>query len=229
MEGSDLTIGPPVYATPARRPGDVTLDGRFGRVVRLAPHHSTSLCQELHGHDDLWTYIPYGPFAGEAAFNTWFETRVPLEDPYCYAIVDLDGHALGIAALMEIRPPMRVIEVGHIVLSPNLQRTPLATEAQYLLARYAFEELGNRRYEWKCNALNAPSRRAALRFGFSFEGILRHHMIVKGRSRDTAYFSMLETEWPARKAAFEQWLSPENFDSAGRQKMSLASLQETKT
>ena len=226
MEGSNLPIGPPVDETPARRPGDVTLDGRFGRVVRLAPHHGASLCRGLHGHDHLWTYIPYGPFAGEAAFNAWFETRVPLEDPYCYAILDPDGNALGIAALMEIRPPMRVIEVGHIVLSPKLQRTPLATEAQYLLARYAFEELGNRRYEWKCNALDAPSRRAALRLGFSFEGILRQHMIVKGRSRDTAYFSMLDSEWPARKVTFEQWLSPENFDSAGNQKASLASLME---
>ena len=110
--------------------------------------------------------------------------------------------------------------------STHPRNAPLATEALYLLARYAFEELGNRRYEWKCNALNAPSRRAALRLGFSFEGILRQHMIVKGRSRDTAYFSMLDSEWPARKATFEQWLSPENFDSAGNQKASLASLME---
>ena len=116
---------------------------------------------------------------------------------------------------MEIRPAMRVVEVGHIVYSPALQRTPLATEAQFLLMRYAFETLGYRRYEWKCNALNAPSRRAALRFGFKFEGLFRQHMIAKGRNRDTAWFSILDSEWPARKAAFERWLAPENFDSNG--------------
>ena len=125
---------------------------------------------------------------------------------------------------MDIRPAARSIEVGHIVYSPALQRTPLGTEVQYLLARYAFETLGNRRYEWKCNALNAPSRRAALRYGFVFEGMLRQHNIAKGRSRDTAYFSMLDSEWPARKAAFERWLAPDNFDAQGRQKTSLAAL-----
>ena len=125
---------------------------------------------------------------------------------------------------MEIRPAMRVIEIGHITYSPALQRTPLGTEAQYLFARYAFETLGYRRYEWKCNSLNAPSRRAALRFGFKFEGIFRQHMIVKGHSRDTAWYSMLDSEWPARKAAFERWLAPDNFDGAGRQRTSLATL-----
>ena len=125
---------------------------------------------------------------------------------------------------MEIRPAMRVIEVGHILYTGALQRTPLATEAQYLLARYIFETLGYRRYEWKCNALNAPSRRAAARFGFTFEGLFRQHMITKGRNRDTAWFSMLDTEWPARKAAFERWIAPDNFDTQDRQKQSLASL-----
>ena len=147
-----------------------------------------------------------------------------LDDPYSYAIVDRSGRAVGIATLMEIRPAMGVIEVGNIVYSPALQRTPLGTEAQYLLARYAFETLGYRRYEWKCNALNAPSRRAALRYGFVFEGVLRQHMIAKGRNRDTAFFSMLDSEWPARKAAFERWLAPENFDAEGRQRASLNDL-----
>jgi RimJ/RimL family protein N-acetyltransferase len=119
---------------------------------------------------------------------------------------------------------MGVIEVGHILYSPALQRTPLGTEAQYLLARYAFETLGYRRYEWKCNALNAPSRRAALRYGFVFEGVLRQHMIAKGRNRDTAFFSMLDSEWPARTAAFERWLAPENFDADGKQIASLSEL-----
>src|SRR5690606_10999618 len=127
----------------------------------------------------------YGPFADAAVFDAWVNARIALDDPYSYVIVDGNGRALGILALMEIRPAMRVIEVGHVVLAPALQRTPLATEAQYLLARYAFETLGYRRYEWKCNAHNAPSRRAALRLGFVFEGILRQHMIAKGRNRDT--------------------------------------------
>jgi RimJ/RimL family protein N-acetyltransferase len=126
--------------------------------------------------------------------------------------------------LMEIRPAQRVIEVGNIFYGGDLQRTPLATEAQYLLARHVFETLGYRRYEWKCNALNAPSRRAALRFGFTFEGVFRQHMIVKGRSRDTAWYAMLDSEWPARKRVFERWLAPDNFDTAGRQKVSLSSL-----
>src|SRR5258708_17504754 len=122
---------------------------------------------------------------------------------------------------MTVRPEMRVIEVGHILYSPALQRTALATEAQYLLARYVFETLGYRRYEWKCNTLNQPSYRAALRYGFTFEGVFRQHMIVKGRSRDTAWFSILDREWPARKVAFERWLAPENFDATGRQKVKL--------
>ena len=222
----EFPVGPPVDATPARRPGDVTLDGRFGRVERLATRHAASLWNALREHNHTWIYIPDGPFANEAAFLVWLDNRISRDDPYCYAIVDPQGRALGISALMEIRPAMRVIEVGLIVLAPALQRTPLATEAQYLLARYAFEELGNRRYEWKCYSLNAPSRRAALRFGFTFEGILRQHMIVKGRSRDTAYFSMLEAEWPARKRAFERWLVEENFDAQGKQKASLTSLRE---
>ena len=145
------------------------------------------------------------------------------DSPYSYAVVNA-GRAVGIATLMEIRPAMRAIEVGHIVYSPALQRTALATEAQYLLARYAFETLGYRRYEWKCNALNAASRRAALRFGFTFEGILRQHMIAKGRNRDTAWYSMLDSEWPARKAAFERWLAPDNFDADGHQKTPLSAL-----
>ena len=156
-----------------------------------------------------------------ASFQHWLVSREQLADPFYYAVIDTSGRALGLATLMEIRPEHRSIEVGHIVYSPALQRTPLATEAQYLLAGYIFDTLGYRRYEWKCNALNSASRRAALRLGFTFEGILRQHMIAKGRNRDTAYFSMLESEWPARKAAFERWLAPENFDKQGRQKTRL--------
>jgi RimJ/RimL family protein N-acetyltransferase len=217
-------VGPPVDATPALPPGPATLEGRYGRVERLAQHHDAALWNGVKGHDQIWTYMSYGPLADFAAFSQWLASRLTLDDPYSYAIVDRSGQTVGIATLMEIRPAMRVIEVGHIVYSPALQRTPLGTEAQYLLARYAFETLGYRRYEWKCNALNAPSRRAALRYGFMFEGILRQHMIAKGRNRDTAYFSMLDGEWPARKAAFERWLAPGNFDADGKQRVSLGEL-----
>jgi RimJ/RimL family protein N-acetyltransferase len=182
------------------------------------------LWQAVKGHDHVWAYVSYGPFTDLPAFSEWVAGRVKLDDPYSYAIIDRSGQAVGIATLMEIRPAMRVIEVGNIVYSPALQRTPLGTEAQYLLARYAFETLGYRRYEWKCNALNAPSRRAALRYGFVFEGILRQHMISKGRNRDTAYYSMLDSEWRARKAAFERWLAPDNFDADGKQRVSLSAL-----
>jgi len=221
-------VGLAVDATPAQRPGPVTLEGRYGRVERLAQHHDEALWNAVKGHDQIWTYMSYGPLADFAAFSKWLAGRVKLDDPYSYAIIDRSSHAVGIATLMEIRPPMRVIEVGNILYSPALQRTPLGTEAQYLLARYAFEALGYRRYEWKCNALNAPSRRAALRYGFVFESIMRQHMIVKGRSRDTAYYSMLDTEWPKRKAAFECWLAPENFDAQGRQRTSLSELNRSR-
>jgi RimJ/RimL family protein N-acetyltransferase len=212
-------IGPVVDARRAEWPDAVTLAGRCGVVERLQPSkHGASLWNAVRGHDKLWTYMAYGPFADEAAFSDWLETRIAAADPYYYAVVDPSGRAVGLATLMSIRPDMRVVEVGNIVLSPFLQRTVLATETQYLLARYAFEALRYRRYEWKCDALNAASRRAALRFGFTFEGIFRDHMIVKGRSRDTAWFSITEEEWPVRKAAFERWLAPENFAADGTQK-----------
>jgi RimJ/RimL family protein N-acetyltransferase len=221
---SGRPVGVQVDATPARRPGEVTLPGRYGRIERLAQHHDADLWTAVNGHDHLWTYMSYGPFADFPAFSEWLAGRVKLDDPYSYTIMGRSGRAVGIATLMEIRPAMRVIEVGNIVYSPTLQRTPLGTEAQYLLARYAFETLGYRRYEWKCNALNAPSRRAALRYGFGFEGVLRQHMIAKERNRDTAYYSMLDSEWPVRKAAFERWLAPDNFDADGKQRVSLSEL-----
>lgn len=218
-------VGEPVAGPPGQRPGPITLTGRFGRLEKLAPAHAEALWEAVCGHDRIWTYSPSsGPFADAAAFTALIEMRAGQDDPYFYAIVAPQGRAVGIAALLNIRPDMRAIEVGHVVYSPVLQRTPLATEAQYLLARYAFETLGYRRYEWKCDTLNAASRRAALRFGFTFEGILRQHMIAKGRNRDTAYFSMLDSEWPARKAAFERWLAPDNFTTDGKQKSSLNAL-----
>ncbi|HLA20710.1 MAG TPA: GNAT family protein [Pseudolabrys sp.] len=218
-------VGPPVDDRKAQRPGPVTLSGRFGRVEKLAPTHAAALWDAVQGQDQIWTYMPsYGPFLDAAAFSQWVPARAALNDPYSYAIVDANGRALGIFALMAIRPEHRIIEVGHVIYSPALQRTPLATEAQYLLARYAFESLGYRRYEWKCDALNAASWHAALRYGFTFEGIFRQHMIAKGRNRDTVWLAMLDSEWPARKANFERWLSPENFTAEGRQKLGLSAL-----
>ena len=218
-------VGPPVDDKPAARPGPVTLQGRCGRIEKLVPAHAVTLWQAVKDHDRIWTYSPSsGPFADAAFFTALIATRAGQNDPYSYAIVDARDRAVGVLALMAIRPEHRVVEVGHVVYSPALQRTPLATEAQYLLARYAFETLGTRRYEWKCDALNAASRRAALRYGFTFEGILRQHMIAKGRNRDTAWFSMLDGEWPDRKRNFERWLSPENFTAEGRQKLGLSAL-----
>ncbi len=215
-------VGRDVDSRPAERPDAVKLPGRHGAVERLeASTHGVSLWDSVRGHDKLWTYMAYGPFGDEGAFSSWLASRAALVDPYYYAIIEPSGRAVGLITLMSIRPDMRVVEVGNVLLGPSLQRTALATEAQYLLARYAFEVLRYRRYEWKCDALNAASRRAALRFGFSFEGIFRDHMIIKGRSRDTAWFAMLEGEWPARKSAFERWLAPENFAADGTQKRKL--------
>lgn len=230
MAAAAQPIGPPVDSSPAQVPGPVTLAGRFGSVARLDPARDTAaLWQAVGRHDETWTYISSsGPFADEATFAAWLVERETQKDPYFYTILDGNGGAVGISALMGTRPAMRVVEIGHIVYGPELQRTPLATETQYLLARYAFETLGYRRYEWKCDTLNARSRRAALRYGFTFEGIFRQHMITKGHSRDSAYFSMLDSEWPSRKANFERWLAPENFDGNGRQKFSLAALNEQK-
>jgi RimJ/RimL family protein N-acetyltransferase len=218
-------IGLAVDATPAQRPGEVVLRGRYGHLEKLRADHAEALWSVFEGHDEVWTYISAdGPFASLAEFAPFIARRAAASDPYAYAILDSAGRVLGYLTLMEIRPQMRVIEVGHVLYSPALQKTPLGTEAQYLLARYAFETLGYRRYEWKCNALNAPSKRAALRYGFVFEGVLRAQLIAKGRNRDNAWFSMLEDEWPARKAAFERWLDPENFDAQGKQRVSLAAL-----
>jgi RimJ/RimL family protein N-acetyltransferase len=218
-------IGAPVDTTPAKRPDPVTLQGRYGRIEKLTPQHASALWKVFAGHDAVWTYISTaGPFATEAEFTPFIVMRAGAQDPYAYAIIDNADVPIGYFTLMEIRPSMRVIEVGHVLYSPALQRTKLGTEAQYLLAKYAFETLGYRRYEWNCNALNAPSWRAALRYGFVYEGTLRQLIIAKGRNRDNAMFSMLDSEWPARKANFERWLAPENFTAEGKQIVSLSAM-----
>ena len=215
----------PLDSRPAPRPARVVLEGRDVDVAPLEPAHGDALFENTAGRDDLWTYMFDGPFPDRAAFDAALRRWADSKDPFFFAIVDrASGQALGRAALMRIEPAHRVIEVGGILYSPRLQRTRGATEAMYLLARYVFEELGYRRYEWKCNALNAASRTSAVRLGFTFEGMFRQHMIVKGRSRDTAWYAMLDAEWPARKARFERWLSPDNFDAVGRQRSPLSAL-----
>ena len=223
-EGSAGPVGALVDTTAAERPGPMRLDGRFCRIEKLdVVKHGESLWRAVQGHDAIWTYLGYGPFLDSASFYAWLEERTVLLDPFSYAVVDRAmARATGIVTLMEIRPAMRVIESGNIVYTPALQRTSAGTEAQYLLARHVFDDLRYRRYEWKCNALNAPSRRAALRFGFQFEGIFRQHMIVKGRNRDTAWFAMTDGDWPRVKAAYERWLDPRNFDDDGMQINGLA-------
>jgi RimJ/RimL family protein N-acetyltransferase len=220
---ADAPIGPTVDATPAGRPGQVRLEGRYARIEALDPMlHAEGLWQAVKDDASTWTYMGYGPFADGRSFQVWLEERAVLLDPFSYVVVDLvTKRAGGVVTLMETRPAMRVVEIGNIFLGTPLKRSRAATEAQYLMARYIFEKLGYRRYEWKCNALNAPSRRAAERLGFTFEGLFRQHMIVKGRNRDTAWYSMLDGEWPERKARFERWLAPENFDEAGKQRVGL--------
>jgi RimJ/RimL family protein N-acetyltransferase len=219
-------IGLPVAdPSPAPRPGPVTLQGRYGRVEKLSAEHAADLRKVFDGQDQVWTYIATsGPFAAFDEFSAFIAMRAALDDPYGYAIVDSSNRAVGYFNLMRIVPNNRAIEVGGVLYSPVLQRTPLGTEAQYLLARYVFETLGYRRYEWKCDSHNAASRRAAVRYGFTYEATFRQHVIAKGRNRDDVWFAMLDGEWPARKANFERWLAPENFDGEGRQKVSLAAL-----
>ena len=198
-----IPAGVAVDPTPAPLPGDVTLKGRHGFIERLnTARHGAALWAAMGGQDQIWTFIPAGTAFDEAGFRRYIAGCEKNTERIFYAVIDGRGNAVGILSLMEIRPAMRVIEVGNIVYSPALQRTPLGTEAQYLIARYAIETLGYRRYEWKCDDRNEPSKRAARRFGFTYEGTFRQHMIVKGQNRDTAWYSILDSEWPARKAAF---------------------------
>lgn len=211
----------------ARSPRRAPLEGQSVILEPLdAEVHGDDLFAAAQGADESWYYLPYGPFAGRTDFGAWLAQHAATADPMAFAIIDREtGTARGIATLMSIVPEHGVIEIGHIWLSPALQRTRQATEAIFVLARYAFDELGNRRLEWKCDAANTPSRRAAERFGFVFEGVFRQHRMIKGRNRDTAWYSITDGEWPSRRAAFEAWLMPENFDAGGKQRRSLAELR----
>ncbi len=223
-------VGEIVEGPAALRPERTPLKGRHIHVVPFdAERHVPDLFAASHGPGDaaLWTYLSVGPFPDEAAFRGTYADLATKADPVLYALVDpATGKAVGHATYMRIEPAQRVIEVGNILFTPVLSRSAAATEAMYLMARHAFEDLGYRRYEWKCNALNAPSRRTALRLGFTYEGEFRQHMITKGRNRDTTWFSLLDHEWPRAKAAFEGWLTPENFDADGRQKRRLEDFRE---
>ena len=226
---SGLPVGIALDAVQAKRPSRATLEGRFARLEPLdANKHGRDLYEATHGPDReaIWAYIGDGPFADFESFRISLETKAKSEDPLFFAIIDkADGKAKGYSTLMRIDVPNRVIEVGNIVYGSAMQKTPLATEVQFLLMKHAFEDLGFRRYEWKCNALNMPSRRAADRYGFTYEGLFRQHMIIKGRNRDTTWYAIVDSEWPSIKSGFERWLAPDNFTPDGQQKQSLASLR----
>lgn len=221
-------VGLPVTGWQAPlRPARMSMQGRYCRLEPADPDgHAADLYEAnaLDADGRMWTYLPYGPFASLAAYRAWMTPACATEDPLFFAIVDLaSGKASGLASYLRIDPASGSIEVGHLAYSPRLQRTPAATEAMFLMMQWAFGA-GYRRYEWKCNALNAPSRTAALRLGFSYEGVFRQAGIVKGRNRDTAWYAAIDAEWPALAKAYDAWLAPGNFDAAGRQRVSLASL-----
>jgi RimJ/RimL family protein N-acetyltransferase len=199
--------------------------GRFCRVELLDPaRHAADLlaANQLDAEGRNWTYLFQEPFSDLASYRAWLEQVAKADDPLFHAIIDAKtGKAVGVATFMRIDRANGVIEVGNINYSPLLQRTPAATEARFLMMARVFAELGDRRYEWKCDSLNAPSRAAALRLGFQYEGLFRQAVIYKGRNRDTAWFSIIDSEWPARKRAYEAWLAPENFDAEGRQRRPL--------
>ena len=213
--------------TPPARPPSEPMTGRTCRLEPLdvdrhaADLHAANLLDTTGGN---WTYLPYGPFATLDAYRLWLTSVAGAADPQFHAIIDgASGQAVGVASYLRIDPAAGSIEVGHISYSPRLQRTVASTEAMYVMMKRAFE-LGYRRYEWKCNALNAPSRAAAQRLGFSYEGVFRQAHVVKGHNRDTAWYATIDREWPALDAAFRRWLDPSNFDAQGRQRTSLSAL-----
>ena len=225
-------FGQPVGAplpdwTPRSLPPTTAMYGRYCRVEPIRPAHAEQLF-DANGDDKdgrNFTYLFVDPPAGIDEYRAWVEKMSVSKDPMMHAIINLDsGEAVGVGSFMRIDPNFGVIEIGNINFSPRLQRTRAATEAMFLMMRRAFDELGYRRYEWKCDSLNAPSRAAAARYGFTFEGVFRQAVVYKNRSRDTAWFSIIDSEWPQVKSAFEHWLDPENFDAQGQQRESLGTL-----
>jgi RimJ/RimL family protein N-acetyltransferase len=216
----------PGWKAPASPTGS-PMQGRFARLERIAPERHAKQLHSANARDvegRNWTYLPYGPFDDFDRFRAWLDESCCGEDPCFYAVIDLaQGEAVGLASYLRIDPDAGSIEVGHIHYSPLLQRSPAATEAMFLMMQWAFDA-GYRRYEWKCNALNEASRSAALRLGFSYEGTFRQASIMKGRNRDTAWYSIIDREWPALEQAFLTWLRPENFDEGGRQRQRLSAL-----
>ncbi|WP_323960433.1 GNAT family N-acetyltransferase [Arthrobacter sp. JZ12] len=223
-------IGQPLPEWTSRPAPERTIfEGEFCRLEPLdADSHAADLysAYSLATDDRDWTYLPSGPFDSPGSHRHYVSSSTQADDPLHYAVIDLGtGRAVGTLALMRQDQSNGVIEVGHVTFSPALKRTPLSTEAHYLLMSYIFDELGYRRYEWKCDSLNDPSRKAAERLGFTFEGIFRQATVYKGRSRDTAWYSVIDSEWPELKRAFQAWLAPGNFDEGGHQRQSLASLR----
>jgi RimJ/RimL family protein N-acetyltransferase len=202
------------------------MEGRFCRLEPLAASHADALFEALSldraGRN--WTYLAYGPFADVDDWRDWVRKSAGSEDPLFFAILDAAGRAVGVASFMRIDRVNGVIEIGHLNFSPLMQRTPVATEAIFLMLRRAFDDLSYRRCEWKCDSLNAPSRSAAERFGFTYEAMFRQAVVVKGRNRDTAWYSIVDGEWPANRAGFQRWLEPGNFDADGRQRDRLNAL-----
>ncbi len=226
--GLDQPIGFPVNGwTPPPAPSPDPMPGHYCRLEHLnADLHAADLHQAntTDKENRIWTYLPYGPFNDLAAYTEWTKGASQTDDPLFYAIIDnKTGKAVGVASYLRITPASGSIEVGHINYSPLLQHTPAATEAMYLMMKHVFE-LGYRRYEWKCDAVNAPSRSAAQRLGFSYEGIFRQATVYKNRNRDTAWYAIIDEEWPALQSAFQTWLSPANFDENGNQKTRLSEL-----
>jgi RimJ/RimL family protein N-acetyltransferase len=223
---ASLPIGPLLGGPSAKPPTRVILQGRWVTICPLDPErHYNDLYEGTHGTDleRLWLYMSEGPFSDPESFRSYLVKRAASEDPLSFAIIEnSNGRAVGHASYMRITPQHAVIEVGNIFYGRELQRSIGGTEAMFLMAKHVFEDLGYRRYEWKCNALNEPSRRAAERLGFTFEGTFRKHMIQKQRSRDTAWYAMLDDEWPTRRVGFERWLAPDNFAKDGTQRRKLS-------
>ena len=213
------------WSAPVAPPRDLVLEGQYARLEPLkAEEHAALLYRAYAGHDHVWTYLPIGPFSSSAQYHRWVREAEASEDPQFFAVFNKTSGAFeGSLSFLRIAPQAGSIEVGFINFSPALQRTRAATEAMYLTMEWAFEA-GYRRFEWKCDALNRPSRRAAQRLGLSFEGIFRQATVVKGRNRDTAWFAAIDSEWPALREAFQVWLSPRNFDAKGQQCERLADL-----